>query len=95
MPLSDEHRHALDEIERALKKDDPRFAATVNIDQIQRHRRRWTIIAAALFLLGVVLLITGLVTSDSYLLVGAIIGSIGFLTMPAAIAVFLDHRFNL
>ncbi len=36
MPLSDEHRRALD-------------AATVNIDQIQGHRRRWTISAAALF----------------------------------------------
>jgi len=94
MPLSDEHRRALDEIERALEQDDPQFAATVSTD-FQRLRRRWVVIPAALFLLGAVLLVAGLVTTHAQLTAGAIISTIGFLTMPTAIALFRHHHQHL
>ncbi|MET0965029.1 MAG: DUF3040 domain-containing protein [Nakamurella sp.] len=91
MSLSEEHRRALEEIERALEEDDPKFAATVTPEHFQRLRRRWVIVPAMLFLFGAVLLVTGLVTTHAQLVAGVIAGVIGFLAMPAAIVLFL-HR---
>jgi len=50
--------------------------------------------ATMLFLFGAVLLVTGLVTTHVQLVAGVITGVIGFLAMPAAIALFL-HRHRL
>ena len=38
MALSEGEQRRLDEIERALTSDDPKFAATITIDQFRRHR---------------------------------------------------------
>ena len=95
MSLSDEHRRALEEIERALEEDDPQFAATVTSEHFRRLRRRWVIIPASLFLLGAVLLVTGLVTTHAQLATGVTTSIIGFLTMPAAIALFLHRHRHL
>jgi predicted tellurium resistance membrane protein TerC len=92
MPLSDEHRRALDEIERQLVSEDPNFAASVNHDRFRQLRRRWVIIPAVMFVLGAVLMIAGLVTTHELLVVGAIIGVVGFLTMPTAVALFFRHH---
>jgi len=56
MSLSEAHRRALEEIERALEEDDPKFAATVTPEHFQRLRRRWVIVPAMLFLFGAVML---------------------------------------
>jgi hypothetical protein len=92
MTLSDEHRRAFAEIERALEEDDPKFAATITTEHFERLRRRWVVVPTMLFLFGAVLLVTGLVTTHAQLVAGVITGIIGFLTMPAAIALFLHNH---
>ena len=37
MPLSEGEQRRLDEIERALKTEDPKFAANITIDRLRRH----------------------------------------------------------
>ena len=61
MPLSEHERRQLEQIEQALRDDDPRFAHAVHAaDPRVRYRRR--IIAAALgFVAGVGLLLAGVV----------------------------------
>lgn len=95
MPLSDEHRRALDEIERQLEREDPTFVATVSSEQFQRLRHRWVIIPTSLFLLGAVLLIAGLVTTHAQLTAGVIISIIGLFTMSAATVWFFRHHRQL
>jgi hypothetical protein len=87
MSLSDEHRRALDEIERALEQDDPTFVATVNHDRLLQLRRRWIIIPA--FLLGAVIMVAGLVATHELLVVGVVSSILGFVMMPAAVALLL------
>jgi len=58
MALSEGEQRKLDEMERALQRDDPRFAASVSIEHVQRRR---PIAGSAGFLLGIVVLLTGLV----------------------------------
>ncbi len=91
MSLSDEHRRALAEIERALAHDDPAFVATVNPENLLRLRRRWIVTAACLFIIGAALLVAGLVTTHAYLLLGVVVAVVGFLTMPAAV-VLVVHQ---
>ena len=61
MPLSEHERRQLEQIEQALRDDDPRFAHAVRAaDPRVRYRRR--IIAAVLgFVVGVGLLLAGVV----------------------------------
>ena len=60
MPLSEDDRRRLNEIEQSLTRDDPQFAARVNV---QWRRRRRLLGAIACFAVGAVLLIAGLVHS--------------------------------
>ena len=85
MPLSEDDQRKLDEIERALYRDDPRFAAGRSIDRLRRRR---TIASAAAFLVGTVLLVVGLVTTSAVLWLGVVISVTGFLIMVGVAAVF-------
>ena len=53
MPLSEHEQRMLDEIERALYEDDPKFATSVNVSRIRRRR---PIVAGCLFVAGLVAL---------------------------------------
>ena len=46
MPLSEHEQRMLDEIERALYEDDPKFATSVNVSRIRRRRPICTSLAA-------------------------------------------------
>jgi hypothetical protein len=61
VPLSEHEQRQLEQIEQALRADDPRFANAVHVaDPRVRYRRR--VIAAALgFVIGVGLLLAGVV----------------------------------
>ena len=61
MPLSDHERRQLEQIEQALRADDPRFADAVAAADPRVHYRRRIIAAALGFLAGVGLLLAGLV----------------------------------
>jgi hypothetical protein len=61
VPLSEHERRQLDQIEQALRADDPRFADAVAASDPRVHCKRRVIAAALGFLIGVGLLLTGVV----------------------------------
>lgn len=90
MALSEGEQRRLDEIERALATEDPKFAATITIDQYRRHR---AIVAAALFVIGMIGLVAGLVVADGLLWAGIVISVAGVGAMIAgALMVFRIRR---
>jgi Protein of unknown function (DUF3040) len=89
MALSEGEQRRLDEIERALTNDDPKFAATITIDQFRRHR---AIVAAALFVVGMVGLVAGLVLADGLLWAGIIISVAGVGAMVGGAVMFFRIR---
>ena len=88
MPLSEDEQRRLDEIERALHHDDPKFAARQTIDRVWLRR---TVAAAAAVLIGMVLLVVGLITTQAVLVVGVIVSVTGFRTMVGG-AAFITRR---
>jgi hypothetical protein len=86
MPLSEDEQRRLDEMEGALLRDDPGFAANVSMSRVRTRRR----ISAALgFLLGIIILIGGLVITAAAVLAGVLISVAGLLLMSGfAITVF-------
>ena len=61
MPLSEHERRQFEQIERALRADDPGFAEAVAAADPRVHYRRRVIAAAAGFVAGVGLLLAGVV----------------------------------
>ena len=88
MPLSEDEQRRLDEIERALHRDDPKFAAGQTIERLWLRRM---VAAGAAVLIGVVLLIVGLITTQAVLVLGVIVSVTGFLTMVGG-AAFITRR---
>jgi len=86
MPLSEHEQRMLDEIERALYEDDPKFATSVNVSRIRRRR---PIVAGCLFVAGLVGLVVGVIATQSLLAVGVVVSVVGFLTMVAAVGLFV------
>jgi hypothetical protein len=61
MPLSEHEQRLLEQIERALYAEDPKFVSTVRGGRMRRPTRRRRLQGAALFLAGLVLLIVGVI----------------------------------
>jgi hypothetical protein len=61
VPLSEHERRQLEQIEQALRADDPRFADAVHAADPRVHYKRRVIEAALGFLIGVGLLLAGVV----------------------------------
>ncbi|PPK67521.1 DUF3040 domain-containing protein [Actinokineospora auranticolor] len=59
MPLSEHEQRLLDQIERALYAEDPKFASTVRGARLRKPSRRRRLQGIALFVLGVALLVLG------------------------------------
>src|SRR3712207_6204691 len=59
MPLSEHEQRLLDQIERALYAEDPKFASTVRGGRLRKPTRRRRIQGVAVFALGLVLLVLG------------------------------------
>ena len=90
MALSEDEQRRLDEMEIAFRRDDPNFVASVSIDHV-RNRRRIT--AVIVFVLGMIVLVAGLVSTASTVLLGVVISLAGLLMMIAiVIAVFRWQR---
>ena len=79
MPLSEHEQRLLEQIERALYDEDPKFASTVRGGKLRRPSRRRRIQGVALFVIGVVMLVLGVVFSAST--AGIIVSVVGFLAM--------------
>jgi hypothetical protein len=78
VPLSELEQRLLDQIERQLYADDPKFAAAVRSHDVKSHLSRRIKRFAALLVLGIVALVAGAVIHN------AIVGVAGFLVMLAA-----------
>jgi hypothetical protein len=81
MPLSEHEQRLLDQIERALYAEDPKFASTVRGARLRRPSRRRRLQGIALFVLGVALLVLGVVLP--FLKPGGVpvVSLLGFLVM--------------
>jgi hypothetical protein len=64
VPLSDHEQRLLEQMERALYAEDPKFASSMRGADLRRRYRRRAIVAAFVFLLGIVVLMTGAVTDN-------------------------------
>ena len=65
MPLSEEELRLLEQMERALVEEDPKFASTLRGTSLRRSARRRAILAGVVFLVGVTILMTGAITPDA------------------------------
>ncbi|WP_433798322.1 DUF3040 domain-containing protein [Actinomycetospora sp. CA-084318] len=84
MPLSEHEQRLLDQIERALYAEDPKFASTVRGGRLRRPSRRRRIQGVVLFVVGVVALVMGLVFIQALSPGGfPVVSVIGFLMMFA------------
>jgi hypothetical protein len=77
VPLSEHEQRQLDQIERALYAEDPKFAQAVRAKDPRVHYKRRVVEAAIGFLLGVGLLLAGVVSKLT------VIGVAGFVVMLA------------
>ena len=77
MPLSDHEQRLLEQIERALYAEDPKFATSVRASDLRTHYRRRLVRASIGFVVGLAILVAGVVTQVFYLAVGVA----GFLVM--------------
>jgi hypothetical protein len=88
VPLSEHEQRLLEQIERALVDDDPKFASSVRSGDRRLKARRKLQIGGLLFLGGLALLIGGGAVAQSVLL-----GVLGFLVMFAGGAlVVLNYK---
>lgn len=62
MPLSDHEQRLLEQMEQALLAEDPKFATAMRGADLRRRYRRRAIVAGLIFVVGVVMLMTGAVT---------------------------------
>ena len=62
MPLSEEELRLLEQMERALVEEDPKFASTLRGTSLRSSARRRAIVAAVCFVLGVGVLMAGAVS---------------------------------
>jgi hypothetical protein len=83
MPLSEHEQRLLDQIERALYQEDPKFASTVRSTDLRTHMRRRLRRAGVVLVLGFVLLLAGLGTN-------AFVGIAGFVVMLGALLMALS-----
>ena len=78
MPLSEEEMRLLEQMERALVEEDPKFASTLRGTTFARATRTRIVAAGIAFVVGVVLLMTGAIMQQTWL------GIIGFVIMLAS-----------
>ena len=78
MPLSEEELRLLEQMERALLEEDPKFASTLRGTTFRRAARRNAILAGIAFIGGVAVLMAGVVTGLW------VVGIVGFLVMLAS-----------
>jgi hypothetical protein len=78
VPLSDHEQRLLEQIERALYAEDPKFASTVSSTDLRTHARRRVRRALVLLVLGMVALLAGVMVPSTAL------GVAGFCIMLAS-----------
>ena len=75
MPLSEEELRLLEQMERALVEEDPKFASTLRGTTLRQSARRKAILAGVVFVGGICVLMTGVIREQP------VVGIVGFLVM--------------
>ena len=88
VPLSEEEQRLLQQMEHALAAEDPKFASALRGSTLQARSRRHALLAAAAFVLGVVLLMVGAVRAFTTGVFIAVAVS-GFLVMLVSAYMFV------
>ncbi len=83
MPLSEEELRLLEQMERALVEEDPKFASTLRGTTLRHRARRRALVAGLAFAVGIAVLMAGAVTQLWY------VGIVGFVLMLASATVGL------
>ncbi len=83
MPLSEEELRLLEQMERALVEEDPKFASTLRGTTLRQSARRKAILAGVVFVGGIVVLMTGVISEQP------VIGVVGFVVMLASATIGL------
>src|SRR5687767_6335954 len=83
VPLSEEELRLLEQMERALVEEDPKFASTLRGTTLRQSARRKAILAGAIFVGGVAVLMTGVIAEQP------VVGILGFLVMLVSATVGL------
>ncbi|MCG8917269.1 DUF3040 domain-containing protein [Actinokineospora sp. PR83] len=86
MPLSEHEQRLLDQIERALYAEDPKFASTVRGARLRKPSRRRRLLGIALFIVGVALLVLGVPFNPAGF---PAVSLLGFLVMFAGVLLTL------
>lgn len=83
MPLSEEELRQLEQMERALSAEDPKFASALRGTSLRRSQRRQAVLAGVVVVGGITLLMAGVISRLW------VIGVIGFLVMLAATSILV------
>lgn len=83
VPLSEEEMRLLEQLERALVEEDPKFASTLRGGDFGRGRRTRMVAGAVGFLAGAGAMLAGVIVRQTW------VGIVGFLVMLAAAVVGL------
>ncbi|NSC21199.1 DUF3040 domain-containing protein [Streptomyces albus subsp. chlorinus] len=75
MPLSEHEQRMLEQMERALYAEDPKFATALEGSELRRYTRKRVYQAVTGFLVGIALLMAGMVAQQIWISV------VGFLVM--------------
>jgi hypothetical protein len=89
MALSEGEQRRLDEIAAGLTFEDPTFAQRITHAGLRRPR---IVVALAMFVMGMVALVLGLVLTDASLVFGLIILGAGLVAMGGAVVIALRER---
>src|ERR1700732_5092152 len=81
MPLSDHEQRMLDEIESALYAEDPKFASSVRGGTLRAPTTRRRIQRAALFVIGLAMLVSGVAFKATMIGTFPVLSVIGFVVM--------------
>jgi hypothetical protein len=85
VPLSEEEMRLLEQMERALVAEDPKFVSALRGTARRRDARRRSILAGGVFVLGVVVLMTGAIMAQT------VVGIVGFVVMLVSAVVALSY----
>jgi len=83
VPLSEEEQRLLQQMEQALAAEDPKFASALRGSTLQARSRRHALLAAVGFVVGIVVLVVGAVSTVTAVSVA------GFLVMLGSAYMFV------
>lgn len=89
MALSEGEQRRLDEIAAGLTLEDPTFAQRITDAGLRRPR---IIVAIAVFVMGMVALVVGLVLTDASLAFGLVILGLGLAAMTGGVVIAVRER---